>query len=75
MKNSSPLRLSPLPDAEFDYLEGDATADRFLLLGHIDYTATAFADLFKKFVTSNAVSGLFCDGHRRGAQERRDGRI
>ena len=39
--------------------EGDPAADRLLLLGHIDHTAAAFADLLKQFVAPDAVTGLF----------------
>jgi len=33
--------------AELDELERDAAADRFLLFGHINHTATAFANLLR----------------------------
>jgi len=45
--------------AQLDDLEGDAAADRLLLLGHIDDTAAAFADLLKEFVAADTVAGLF----------------
>ena len=42
--------------AQLDDLERDAAADRFLLFGHVNDAAAAFADLFPKFVT--------CEGPR-----------
>ena len=48
--------------AQLDDLEGDAAAHRFLLLGHIDHAAAAFADLLEQLVAANAVAGLFGEG-------------
>ena len=55
--------------AQLDDLEGDAASDRFLLLGHIDHTAPAFADLLKELIAANPVARLLGDGgqHRRVA--------
>jgi len=49
-------------------LSAHATADGFLLLGHVHDTATALADFLEQFVATNAVPGLFgeCLGHRLG---------
>jgi hypothetical protein len=47
--------------AQLDYLEGNPAANRFFLLGHVDHTATAFADLLEKLVTTQPVSRLFGD--------------
>jgi len=44
----------------------DATADWLLLLGHIDDTHAALADLFEQFVAANAVALFF--GHGRGSR-------
>ena len=49
---------------EFDYLEGDATANGLLLLGHVNHAATAFAKLLEKFVAADFVAGFF--GDRKG---------
>ena len=43
--------------AELDDLERDAAAHRFLLFGHIDDAAAAFADLLEQFVAADAVAG------------------
>ena len=45
--------------AQLDDLERDAAAHRFLLLGHVDDAAAAFADLLEQFVAANPVAGLF----------------
>ena len=47
--------------AQLDDLERDAAAHRFLLLGHIDHAATAFADLLEQLVASYLVTRLFGD--------------
>ena len=39
--------------AEPDDLEGDAPADRLLLLGHVDHTAAALADLLEQLVAAD----------------------
>ncbi len=44
--------------AEFDDLQRDAAADRFVLLGHPHHTEAALADLLQESVAPNAVSGL-----------------
>ena len=45
--------------AQLDDLERDAAADRFLLLGHVNHAAAAFADLLEQFVAADPVAGLF----------------
>ena len=65
-----PLGLEPGDDAlgvhaQLDDLERDAAADRFLLLGHINHAAAAFADLLEQFVAANPVAGFF--GQRNGS--------
>ena len=59
-----PLGLKPGDDlfgvhAQLDDLERDPAADRFLLLGHINHAAAAFANLLEQFVTADAVAGFF----------------
>ena len=44
---------------QLDHLESDATADRVLLLGHIDHPAAAFADLLQQLVGADLVTGFF----------------
>ena len=44
--------------ARLDDLEGDAALDRFLLLGHIDHPAAAFANLLQQFVAANFIARL-----------------
>ena len=58
-----PFRLKPGDDrlgihAQLDDLEGDSAPNGFLLFGHINHAATAFADLLQKFVAANAVAGF-----------------
>src|SRR5437867_189337 len=50
--------------AQFNYFEGDAAADWFLLLGHINHAASAFADLLEQFVPADTITGLFGRGNR-----------
>src|SRR4051812_2464333 len=38
--------------AQLDHFKSDPTPDRFLLLGHIDNSAAAFADLLEQLVTA-----------------------
>jgi phage tail sheath gpL-like len=38
---------------ELDDLEGDAAADRLLLLGHVDDAAAALADLLQQLVAAD----------------------
>jgi hypothetical protein len=45
--------------AQPDDFEGDTAAHGFLLFGHVNNTAAAFADLLQEFVPSNAIAGLF----------------
>ncbi len=40
--------------AQLDDLERHAAAHRFLLLGHVNHAAAAFADLLQQFVAANA---------------------
>src|ERR1041384_1715124 len=58
---------------KLDDFEGNTATHRFLLVGHIDHTATAFTNLLKKFVVRNLVprplgqssaSGADADVHR-----------
>ena len=42
--------------AQLDDLERDAAAHRFLLLGHVDHAAAAFADFLEQFVAADAVA-------------------
>src|ERR1035441_6834345 len=44
--------------AQLDDLEGDPAADGFLLLGHIDHPAPAFANLLQELVAPNPLAGL-----------------
>ena len=53
--------------AQLDDFERDAAAHRFLLLGHVDDAAAAFADFLKNFVTANPVAGLFSQRQSNGA--------
>ena len=71
-----PLGFEPGDDllgvhAELDDLERHASAYRFLLLGHIDHTATALAELLEQFVAANLVAGFFHERniHSRGSIE------
>src|SRR5439155_16021854 len=50
--------------AELDDFERNAAANRFLLVGHIDHAAPAFADLLEEFVVADAFAGFFADGSR-----------
>ncbi len=57
------FRLEPRDDGlgvhpELDDLERDASANRFLLLGHVNDATAAFADLLQKFVAANTVARL-----------------
>ena len=59
-----PLRLEARDDvlrvhAELDDLERDPAADRFLLLGHVNHAAAAFADLLKQLVSANDIARFF----------------
>ena len=45
--------------AELDNFEGDLSADRLLLLGHIDDSAAALADLLKELESANPVARFF----------------
>jgi hypothetical protein len=45
--------------AQLDDLEGHAAANGFLLFGHIDDAAAAFANLLEKLVTADAVARFF----------------
>src|SRR5438067_850846 len=72
------LRLEPGDDVtsvhtELDDLQGDLAPDRFLLFGHVDYAAAAFADLFQQLVTVDAVTRLLDSGKSSG-RVWRDGR-
>ena len=49
---------------ELDDLKRHPAAKRLLLLGHVNHTATAFADLLEEFVAADAVAGLFGGGNR-----------
>ena len=49
------LRVHP----QFDDLEGDPPAHRFLLLGHIDHAHAAFADLLEELVAANDGTRAF----------------
>ncbi len=44
---------------QLDDFEGNPPADGFLLFGHIDHPAAAFADLLQEFVVADLVAGLF----------------
>ena len=45
--------------AQLDDLERDAAADRFLLLGHVDNPATAFADLLQQLIAADLIADFF----------------
>ena len=45
--------------AELDDLERDAAAHRFLLLGHVNDAAAAFADLLEQLVAADRSPGFF----------------
>ena len=45
--------------AQLDDLEGHLSADRFLLLGHIDDPTTTFPNLLEQLVTADAIARLF----------------
>ena len=47
--------------AQFDDFERDAPAHRFLLLGHVNDTAAAFADFLKQFVMADNRARLLGD--------------
>ena len=42
--------------AELDDLEGDASADRFVLLSHIDHATAPFADLLEDLVAADLIA-------------------
>ncbi len=44
--------------AQLDDLEGDTAADGFLLLGHIDHPAAAFANFLEQLVVADAIAGF-----------------
>src|SRR6266567_254177 len=52
------LGVHPQPD----HFERDATADRLLLLSHIDHATPTLADLLQQFVASDSVPGMFSHG-------------
>jgi hypothetical protein len=45
--------------AQLDDLEGDASAHRFCLFGHVYEPAAAFTDLLEQFVVTDSVGGEF----------------
>ena len=45
--------------AQLDDLERHAAAHRFLLLGHVNHAAAAFADFLEQFVAADAIAGFF----------------
>jgi hypothetical protein len=45
--------------AQPDDFKGDTAAHGFLLFGHVNNAAAAFADFLQEFVSSDAVAGLF----------------
>jgi len=47
---------------QLDDFEGDAAADRLLLLCHVNRPTAAFADLLEQLVTPDAVARAFGDG-------------
>ena len=50
--------------AQLDDLQGDAAANRFLLLRHIHDAAATLADFLEQFVTPDLVAGFFGDRDR-----------
>ena len=58
--------------AELDDLQRDAAADGLLLFGHVDDTASAFADSLQQLVTSDAIAGFFAFGAGKIARMRRE---
>ena len=42
-----------------DDFQGNTAAHGFLLLGHVDNAAAAFADFLQQFVSPDAIAGLF----------------
>ena len=48
--------------AQLDDLERDAAAHRFLLLGHVNHAAAAFADFLEQFVAADPVAGFSVTG-------------
>src|SRR5439155_11764804 len=55
--------------AEFNDLEGDATADRFLLLGHIDDATASFANLLEHLVAADSIARLLGYSHHARRQD------
>ena len=58
------LRFEPRDDglrvhSKLDYLEGDAPAHGFFLLGHVDDAAAAFADFLQQLIASHAIARRF----------------
>jgi len=62
--------------AQLDDFKRHATANRLLLLRHVNDAAAALADLLEQFVTANAVAGFFgeWDGNDDGAFRSRSAR-
>src|SRR5580765_3707251 len=53
--------------SRLNHLEGDTTANRFLLLCYENHTATSFSDLLQQLVPIHAVTRLFPSGGFRPA--------
>ena len=49
--------------AQLDHFERNPAPHRLLLLGHIDDTTAAFADLLEQFVAADLVAGSLGDRH------------
>jgi hypothetical protein len=50
--------------AELDNLQRDAAPHRFLLLGHVNHAAAAFAELLEEFVLADSATRFFAYGSR-----------
>ena len=58
--------------AEFDHLQREAAAHRFLLLGHPDHAAATFADLLQEPIATDPVARFFL-GREGGPRGERGG--
>jgi len=62
-----PAQDFPGVHAGLDDLERDTAFDRFLLVGHIDHPAAAFANLLQQFIAANLIARLL--GHEVGGRQ------
>ena len=61
---SDPVSILALFPLWLDDFEGDTAANRLLLVGHIDDTTAALADLLKQFIAANPVADLLARQRR-----------